>query len=140
MRLRGRGAGIAAFVRRIAAARIDQLRYLVVGGLCFLLNWSVMLAMRGVSYVYSSALCFLLVGTLAYVLHATWTFRAPLSRTSLVLYLLGLAPTYPVSLAILFCLHDLVRVALWLAVPVTTAIMLAANFCVASFAIVRAPR
>ena len=110
------------------------LRYLSVGAACFCLNWALMLLIDRDRYVLSSAICFVTVGTFAYICHASWTFQTPINRRGLVSYLLGSAPAYPLSLALLALFHDVMRFELRWALPAVTLVMLGVNFSVARLA------
>ncbi len=107
------------------------LRYLCVGAACFCLNWVLMLLIDRDRYVLSSAICFVTIGTFAYICHAVWTFQAPVNRRGLVSYLLGSAPAYPASLALIALFHDVMSFELRWALPAVTLVMLGVNFSVA---------
>ena len=112
-------------------------RYLCIGAICFGMNWTLMLLIDRDRYLASSAICFVLVGSFAYVCHALWTFQAPLEVWRWLAYLLGSAPGYPLSLALIALLHDAFGISLFWSLPMATLLMLGVNFAVARLTVVR---
>ena len=74
----------------------------------------------GVHYLSSSVVSFVLVALSGYVLHAHFTFRASPSARSLLRYALAMAGNYPLSIALLFVLCDLLGTSVMLAAPLAT--------------------
>jgi putative flippase GtrA len=93
----------------------------------------------GVHYLASSAVSFVLVVLWGYALHARFTFQAPMSSASLIRYAVAMASNYPLSVALLFVLCDLVGLPMAVAAPVVTAILFAWNFAAARWAIASNP-
>jgi putative flippase GtrA len=112
-------------------------RYLAVAASCALVHNAVMIAgdLAGLHYVHSSAISFILVVAWGYAWHARFTFRAPASAASLMRYALAMAGNYPLSIALMFVLCDLMGVAVVVAAPLATVILVLWNFAVSRWAI-----
>jgi putative flippase GtrA len=114
-----------------------ELRYLAVGASCAILYIAAMIVgdLWGLHYVASSAVSFVLVVLWGYALHARFTFRAPVSGKALMRYTAAMAGNFPLSVALMFALCDLMGVAVAVAAPVTTAALFAWNFAATRWAI-----
>lgn len=115
---------------------LPAFRYLCVGAICALANWAAMLLIDDQRYLLSSVLLFVPLGTLAYLLHARWTFGAKPTLVAYATYLASLLPNVPLTLLTLALLHDGIGLPLALAIPLGTLVMTAANFFMARWAIV----
>ncbi len=106
-------------------------RYLAVGLSCALLHNVIMIAgdAVGMHYAVSSVVSLVVVTTFGYWLHSRWTFpgaeRSPASYTR---YFVTISANFPLSLAGLFVLVDLLEVPVPIAAPVITVILFAFNF------------
>jgi putative flippase GtrA len=114
-----------------------ELRYLAVGASCAILYIAAMIAgdLWGLHYVASSAVSFVLVVLWGYALHARFTFRGSMSARSLLRYAAAMAGNFPLSVALMFALCDLMGVAVAIAAPVTTAALFVWNFATSRWAI-----
>ena len=110
-------------------------RYLCVGATCALANWASMLLIDENRYLVSSILLFVPIGTMGFMLHARWTFRARPTLRGWIAYLFGLLPGFPLSVALLAVLRDVIHLPLWFALPTATIIMTVGNFFVSKWAI-----
>jgi putative flippase GtrA len=112
-------------------------RYLAVAASCALAHNAVMIAgdLAGLHYVQSSAFSFVLVVVWGYAWHARFTFRAPASAASLMRYAVAMAGNYPLSIALMFMLCDLMGVAVVIAAPLATTILVVWNFAASRWAI-----
>ena len=110
-------------------------RYPCVGATCALTNWGLMLLIDERLYAAASILLFVPIGTLGFLLHACWTFRARPTLRGWITYLAAMLPGFPLSLGLLSVLHDLVGCPLWSALPSVTVIMTTGNFFVSRWAI-----
>jgi putative flippase GtrA len=111
-------------------------RYVAIGGLCALLNNVAVIALvwSGIGIVTASAIAFGPVLIIGYRLHAHFTFRAQASRISFVRFTLGIALNYPLWIASLYVLCNLLRLSISIAAPLTTAMIFAWNFASAKWA------
>jgi putative flippase GtrA len=106
-------------------------RFFTVGLACALLHNAIMIGgdWAGLHYVASSFVSFALVVLLGYWLHSGWTFKAAVrSETSFGRYVLVASANYPLSLAGMFVLVDLLGFSVPLASPILTVILFAVNF------------
>ena len=113
-------------------------RYLAVGLSCALLHNVVMIAgdALGMHYFASSIVSLVVVTSFGYWLHSRWTFPdAELSRMSFTRYAATVSANYPLSLAGLFILVDLLGVSVPVAAPVVTVILFAFNFAASRWAL-----
>jgi putative flippase GtrA len=112
-------------------------RYTLIGLVCALLNYAIMLAVdaAGGHYLVGTVIAFVVVTPVGYLLHSWFTFAEPLSAKPFIRFVAGVASAYPVAtgLMIIFCsgLHLSVAVA----TPVVTGVMFAWNFAAAHWSI-----
>ncbi|MFZ0849872.1 MAG: GtrA family protein [Hyphomicrobiaceae bacterium] len=118
--------------------------YLAVAASCAVLHNATVIAGNwfGLHYLPSSALSFALVALWGYALHAHFTFRTALSARALLRYALAMAANYPLSIALMFLLCDLMGTAVALAAPLATGLLVCWNFLVSrqAFALGLEPR
>jgi len=116
-----------------------KLRYLLVGGICALMHNAIMIAgdLAGLHYVVSTIISFSIVTVTGYALHLKFTFRETAHRSSLGRYMLGMTVNFPVSLAGMFLLVDLLGLPVFIAAPLITAALVVWNFVTSRWAIVR---
>lgn len=106
-------------------------RYLAVGLSCALLHNAILIAgdMAGMHYFASSIVSLVAVTTFGYWLHSRWTFpgaeRSPASYTR---YFITISANFPLSLAGLFVLVDLLAVPVPIAAPAITVVLFAFNY------------
>jgi putative flippase GtrA len=112
-------------------------RYTLIGLVCALLNYVIMLAVdaAGGHYLVGTVIAFVIVTPVAYLLHSRFTFAEAVSAKPFMRFVAGVASAYPVAtgLMIIFCsgLHLSVAVA----TPVVTGLMFAWNFAAAHWSI-----
>jgi putative flippase GtrA len=113
-----------------------ELRYLAVGASCAILYIATMIAgdLLGLHYVASTAIAFVVVVLWGYALHARFTFQGPMSARSLTRYTAAMAGNFPLSVALMFVLCDLMGLAVPVAAPVTTAALFVWNFAASRWA------
>ncbi len=106
-------------------------RVLTVGLGCALLHNAIMIGgdWIGLHYALSLVFSFVIVVFVGYWLHSGWTFKATVrSGTSFGRYVLVASANYPMSLAGMFVLVDLLGFSVPLASPILTVILFAVNF------------
>lgn len=112
-------------------------RYALIGLVCAMLNYAIMLAndAAGGHYLVGTVIAFIAVTPAGYLLHSWFTFAEPLSAKPFMRFVAGIASAYPVAtgLMIIFCsgLHLSVAVA----TPIVTGLMFAWNFAAAHWSI-----
>ena len=79
------------------------------------------------------------VVTVGYVLHCTFTFAQTFGWHSLVRYVLVTAINIPISIALMFVLHDLARLPMIVASPALTVLLVVWNYAASRWAILRRP-
>ena len=106
-------------------------RTLVVGGCCALLYNALMIVgdWLGMHYTISLSISFVVVLLLGYRLHSGWTYKgAERSTASFGRYVLVAIVNFPLSLAGMFVLVDLLGLSVPVASPILTVFMFGANF------------
>jgi len=106
-------------------------RYLTVGLSCALLHNVIMIAgdAIGMHYVASSIVSLVVVTSFGYWLHSRWTFPgAERGAASYTRYFVTIGANFPLSLAGLFVLVDLLAVPVPIAAPVVTVVLFAFNY------------
>lgn len=113
--------------------------YAVIAGVCAGLNMVVMIAAddAGLHYVLSTALSFLLCVCVGYSLHSRWTFRTVAGYDGLLRYAAAMAVNYPASLLSIGALYDVAGLPMIVAAAVSTGAMIALNFALSRWAILR---
>lgn len=105
-------------------------RFVLVGGSCALLNTTlvIILARHGLSGTVASVIAFGPVLLVGYTLHCWFTFGAEPSCTSFVRYALAVSANFPLWIAGLFLLCNLLKFDIAVAAPALTAVLFAWNF------------
>lgn len=118
---------------------MSGLRFLTVGGICALLHNIILIAgdFAGVHYVISNLISYAVVVVAGFGLHRAFTFRGRAQESSFIRYALAMAANYPLSIAALFVLIDLIGLPVWIAAPVSTVLLFVWNFTMSRWAIVR---
>lgn len=113
------------------------LRYTLVGLVCALANYAIMLAVDfgGGHYLLGTLISFSIVTPLGYVLHSWFTFAQPLRLKAFLRFAASIASTYPVAVVMLAILCSGLRLSVALAVPVATVALFFWNFVAAHWAI-----
>jgi putative flippase GtrA len=123
------------------ASRFLASRFLAVGLLCAVAHNAIMLGADHwhIHYAVSCAVSYVLVVLLGFVLHVRFTFQETPSLAAFWRYAISMAANYPFTLALLFLMCDIAGLAVVIAAPVATVLMMAWNFVASRWAIVRAP-
>ena len=106
-------------------------RFLGVGLACALLHNAVMISgdFAGWHYVVSTSVSLVVVSLFGYVLHTRWTFpSAARGRGPFVRYAFAVSANYPLSLAGMFILVDLIGVPVVTAAPAVTVALFVFNY------------
>lgn len=106
-------------------------RFFSVGLACALLHNAIMIggAWLGVHYAVSSLASFVIVVLVGYRLHTAFTWpRAERGRVSLARYTLTMSANLPLFLAGMYLFVDLAGMAVPLAAPLVTVLLMAFNF------------
>lgn len=122
-----------------ALLKAKGIRFTMVGGSCAILHNLIMFAgdLNGLHYAVSSLISFAVVTTIGFSLHSAFTFRGTAQDSSFIRYALAMAANYPLSIAALFVLIDLIGFPVWIAAPVSTVLLFVWNFTMSRWAIVR---
>jgi putative flippase GtrA len=127
-------------VRPIASRRrlIERgWRYTLIGLVCALLNYIIMLAVDfvGGHYLLGTVVSFVIVTPIGYALHSWFTFAEPFRLRAFVRFVGGVASAYPVAVALLALLCSGLRLSVAIAMPIVTGAMFAWNFGAAHWSI-----
>ncbi|MBV9191318.1 MAG: GtrA family protein [Betaproteobacteria bacterium] len=116
-------------------------RALTVGLICAVLHNAIVIGgdFIGLHYVLSMTISFAIVVVVGYWLHSGWTFPgARRGGSSFARYVLVAGANYPLSLAGMFVLVDLLGLPVPLASPILTVLLFAVNFLGNKWALHRA--
>lgn len=118
------------------------LRYVFVGGVCAALNNILLIAAVSAGLHYLNALCLVCLPmlVLGYVLQVKVTFEAVPSTGSFLRYSLAILASYPIWIASLYVLCDVVDLRIYIAGPIATVTVFAVNYVAAHWAIERSLR
>ncbi|GGZ00700.1 bifunctional glycosyltransferase family 2/GtrA family protein [Novosphingobium colocasiae] len=131
----GRVRGLVAHLRRSP-------RYTAVAVACFVLHNAIMIGLDHLGFHY--ALC--LVGSAVvltpagYVLQSRFTFRETMRWASFCRYGAALVTNYPVSLAVLWLLRDVLALPMTLAAPIGAVVLFFWNYATSSWALATSRR
>ena len=114
-------------------------RYVLVGGTCAALHNVIVIGLDRVAihYVVSSAVSFVVVVLVGYLLHTALTYQAPRSFATFARYTLAMAANYPLIVALLFLMVTMGGLPVFIAAPAGTVILFGWNFLSSRWAIVR---
>jgi putative flippase GtrA len=112
-------------------------RYTVIGLVCAVANYAVMLAndYLGGHYLLGTVISFLIVTPMAYVLHSLFTFAEPFSRKAFMRFVAGVASAYPVAAGLMIILCSGLRLSVAIATPIATVLIFGWNFAAAHWSI-----
>lgn len=112
-------------------------RYTLVGLVCALANYAVMLAVdfAGGHYLLGTVISFSIVTPLGYALHSWFTFSEPFRLKAFLRFAGAIASTYPVAIAMLALLCSGLGLSVAIAIPIATIALFAWNFVAAHWAI-----
>ena len=117
-------------------------RFIFVGGFCALLNSVavIVLVRNGMESVTASLVAFGPVLLIGYACHALFTFGTEPSRQSFTRYTVAVAANFPIWIAALYLLCDVLKISIAVAAPVTTVVIFLWNYGSAHWAFVRRAR
>jgi putative flippase GtrA len=112
-------------------------KFVVIGGICALLNTVlvVALASHGFNYIKASCLAFGPVLCVGYTLHTIFTFETSASWRAFARYSLVMLTNYPMWIGSLYILCDLLDFSVAIAAPVTTGLLFLWNYISAKWAL-----
>ena len=118
-------------------SRFETSRYAMVGATVAVLNNVVLIGgdELGIAYPALVAVAWALGGTLAYGLHARWTFRQGLGRAAYARFMAGSALSVPLAMAAVWLFFGALSWPMALAAPAATLAMFAYNYLSARMAI-----
>ncbi len=113
-------------------------RYAQVGLLCALINNLVVIGMDrlGYRYVLSVTLASLTTVTIAYLLHANYTFRVAATVNGWLRFAAGNLSGFLISMTLMFIWCDLLGLSASITMPITTGLLFLWNYLVAHLTIV----
>jgi putative flippase GtrA len=133
--------GIFALVQRLAklCQKRQISRYAQIGVLCALLNNGIVIALDliGFAYPVGFAIAFVLVTTLAYVLHSIHTFRVSLSLPALTRFFTGNLGGLAVSVGLMVLFCSGLGMPTWMAMPIVTGLTFVWNLTLAQWALLK---
>jgi len=113
-------------------------RYVLVGALCATLYNATMIVgdWAGLHYVVSTLIAFVLVVSLGYYLHCTFTFSERLSLRGLARYTAAMIVSLPLSVGGMFLLRDMAHLPMMVASPTLTVLLFGWNYLATHWAVV----
>lgn len=122
-RLIGRAGPLLALVR-------GGPRYIAIAVFCVLLHNAIMITLDAVGVHYGIGLLVsaAVLIPLGFVLHAVFTFSATMSWYSFLCYSVVVILNTPLSFVSIWLLHDVLEIAVAVAVPVSTVVLFVWNF------------
>ena len=113
-------------------------RYSLVGIVCVLLNYAIIVAANaaGLHYIPAMLLAFALVTPIGFLLHSRFTFREPFRWQALWRFSAGAASAAPLAFAAMILLCSGLSLHVAIATPIATLIVFLWNFIAAHWAIV----
>ena len=118
-------------------AQFETSRYAVVGATVAVLSNVLLIGgdRLGIAYPILVAAAWALAGTLAYWLHARWTFRQTLGRVAYARFMAGAALGVPLAMAAVWLFFQALRWPMPVAAPAATLAMFVYNYFSARLAI-----
>jgi putative flippase GtrA len=115
-------------------------RFVLVGGLCAILNNVLVIAFvhYGFGYLAATLLAFGPVLFVGYALHTIVTFKTSVSHLSFVRYTLAMATNFPIWIAALYVFCGAFGIAVTIAAPATTLLIFLWNYISARWALLSA--
>jgi putative flippase GtrA len=112
-------------------------RYSLVGALCALLNYAIILTVDalGGHYLLALLIAFVAVTPIGFLLHSKFTFHEPLRWPAFWRFSAGVATAAPVAFAAMILLCSGLKLHVAIATPIATAIVFLWNFIAAHWAI-----
>jgi putative flippase GtrA len=114
-------------------------RYAIVGAICAGIYNATMIvgAAAHVHYVVSTLIAYVEVVAVGYALHCLFTFSQSFGVASAVRYVLVTAINIPISIGLMFVLHDLLRLPMIVASPTLTLMLVVWNYLASRWALLR---
>lgn len=112
-------------------------RYTLVGLVCALANYAIMLAVDFMDghYLLGTMIAFIVVAPTGYLLHSGFTFAERLSLNGLMRFSAGVAAAYPIAVGMMILLCSGLGLGVAVATPIATVALFAWNFAAAHWAI-----
>lgn len=111
--------------------------YAFVSAVCVLLNLVILIGgdFLGVHYVLSTFISYVICVVIGYALHTRFSFRSQVSSSGFLRYAAAMGINVPSALVALWLLHDLFRIPMVVAAPVSTAVLALINYVLNRWAI-----
>ena len=112
-------------------------RYTLIGAVCALLNYAIMLAAdaAGIHYLLGTMIAFAVVTPIGYLMHSHFTFAEPQRVKAFVRFVGGVASAYPIAAGLMVFLCSGLHLSVAVAWPITTIAMFGWNFAAAHWSI-----
>ncbi len=112
-------------------------RYTIVGAICAVLNNLLIIGgdLLGISYVAMSVAAFVVVTTLGYLMHTSFTFRERRSVRGLLRFSSGVATGFPLFILLMAILCTGLGMPVAIATPLSTVVLYVWNYALAHWAI-----
>jgi putative flippase GtrA len=114
-------------------------RYLLVGFTCAVLHNAIVISFDhvGIHYAVASAVSFVVIVLIGYLLHTGLTYEQPRSLGTLARYTAAMAANFPLTVGFLFLLVTIAGLPVFVAAPIGTVLLFGWNFLASRWAIVR---
>ena len=119
--------------------RFDRVpRYVVVGALCAGLYNLIMITgdALGANFIASSVVAFVINIAVGYTLHCRFTFSERMTLVGLARYTAAMLLNLPLSIGGVGLFNGLLRLPMWIASPLVTALLFAWNYVATHWAVV----
>jgi putative flippase GtrA len=128
-------------VLKLPSAFHEPSRYVVVGGLCAVLNNVILIGgdLAGLHYAVSILLTFVLVLPAAYLAHALWTFRTPASWQAFGRFIGGSVSSLVVASFAVWLFRGVLQLPMFISAPLATVVMTIYNYAMAKWAVAHRP-
>ena len=112
-------------------------RYTIVGAICAVLNNLLIIGgdLFGIGYVAMSVAAFVVVTTLGYLMHTSFTFRERRSVRGLLRFSSGAATAFPLFILLMAILCTGLGMPVAIATPLSTVVLYVWNYALAHWAI-----
>jgi putative flippase GtrA len=112
-------------------------RYTLIGLICALLNYAIMLAVddAGGNYLLGTTIAFVVVTPLGYLMHSRFTFAEPQRSKAFLRFAGGVASAYPIAAGLMAFLCSGLHLSVAVAWPIATVAIFGWNFTAAHWSI-----
>jgi putative flippase GtrA len=112
-------------------------RYTLIGLICALLNYAIMLAVdaAGGYYLLGTTIAFVAVTPIGYLMHSRFTFAEPQRAKAFLRFVAGVASAYPIAAGLMVFLCSGLRLSVAAAWPIATVAIFGWNFTAAHWSI-----